>query len=388
LDVNFKDRVQLSLPSGVDVPEKIKGLLTQPRTMFHALENCVLCDEEGTITNLDPTFLVPQELLHKDQAFSWMYEANRIGMVDKEDDLEPKPRVNDIVQGLGGIRGLSTAITALVKAWALNGHGRSDLRDKVIQEFASSVGVSSKPTVTELAGMCAAAFLGRTQGAEIQKMILEAQQCYAANTREFEKLRTRLLSNLDEVLDRQVRILEEYGRAYTQLSQTYIYAVRGTKLDGNVVASSQDLRTVRMFYGNCFEELAAGFDLPACLNNIRKGRSYDQFEKMTLAKYLTINKAGRANPFADNAGFAILHDEFDSTIRNASHHGALRVRASRPEIIEYRSGDAGGWKDMPYAEYLLRCNRIMMCAMRLLLLQLFVAEGFAFTIETAPSESR
>lgn len=182
------------------------------------------------------------------------------------------------------------------------------------------------------------------------------------------------------MLGRQISLLEEYAKAYDQLSQTYIYAVRGTNLDGNVVASSKDLRAVRMFYGNCFEEVAVGFELPACLNNIRKGRPYDQFAQMSLAKYLSINKAGRAKPFTDNAGFAGLHDEFESAIRNASHHNALRLCAGHPEIIEYRSGDEGTWRRMPYAEYLLRCNRIMMCAMRLLLLQLFVAKDIAAPI--------
>jgi hypothetical protein len=182
------------------------------------------------------------------------------------------------------------------------------------------------------------------------------------------------LANFEDILSRQIGILEEYCRAYDQLSQTLIYAIRGTPIDGNVVASSKDLRIVRMFYGNCFEHLATGFDLPACINNIKHGRRHDQFVEMTLRQYLSTNKARRANPFADNVNFTILHDEFDSTIRNASHHGALRVSSTHPEYIEYRSGDSGNWKNIPFVEYLLRCNKIMMCSMRLLLLQVFVAE--------------
>jgi hypothetical protein len=380
LEVDFKDRVPLAVPEGLEIPEKMKEMFSQPRTVFHALENCELCEEEGTITNLDPNFLVPEELLHKDQVFSWMMEARRIGMLDKDKDLKPKPHINDIIHGIGGVRELKRVIAVLTKAWALHVSGNVELRDKVLQEFASSVKITDKLTVAELAGMSASVFLGRSREAEVQQIIAEAQQCYFANPDEYEKLRARLRANFDEVLGRQIGLLDEYGKAYDQLSQTYIYAVRGTKVDGNVVASSKDLRAVRMFYGNCFEEVAAGFELPACLNNIRKGRPYDQFAQMSLAKYLSINKAGRAKSFADNAGFASLHDEFESTIRNASHHSALRLNAGHPEIIEYRSGDEGKWRRMPFAEYLLRCNRIMMCAMRLLLLQFFVAEDIVVQV--------
>jgi hypothetical protein len=377
LDIDFKDRQPLDLPQGMEVPEEMKAMFSQPKAVFHALENCALCEEEGTITNLDSNFLIPKHLLHKDGVFSWMLEAWRIGLVDKEEGLRPKPHINDIIQGLGGVRELKPAIAALAKAWALQRAGKFDLRDKVVADFCASVEITDKLTVNQLATLCASVFLGRTRKAEIDNMVSEVRQCRGVNNAEYQKVRSRLLANFDEALARQIGMLEEYAKAYGQLSQTLIYAIRGTPIDGKVVASSKDLRAVRMFYGNCFEDLAAGFDLPACLNNIKKGRAHDQFAQMTLAKYLTINKAGRANPFADNANFAILHEEFDSTIRNASHHGALRVRAGHPEIVEYRSGDEGSWKEMPFAEYLLRCNKIMMCAMRLLLLQVFVAENFA-----------
>lgn len=378
LDVDFKDRVPLAVPGGLEIPEEMKAIFSQPRTVFHALENCELCEEEGTITNLDSNFLVPQELLHKDQVFSWMIEARRIGMLDKDKDL--RPGRYDIIHGTGGVRELKPCIAALTKAWGLHLAGSVELRDKVLQEFASSVRIANKLTVAELAAVCASVFLGRVREAEVQQIIAEAQQCYFANPHEYKKLRARLRANFDEALGRQIGLLEEYGKAYDQLSQTYIYAVRGTTVDGSVVASSKDLRAVRMFYGYCFEEVAVGFDLPACLNNIRKGRPYGEFAQMSLAKYLSINKAGRAKPFADNAEFASLHDEFESTIRNASHHNALRLCSGHPEIIEYRSGDEGKWRRMPFAEYLLRCNRIMMCAMRLLLLQLFVAKDIAVRV--------
>lgn len=376
LDLDFRNPVSVggNLPS--NIPEELKGMFSQPRAVFHTLENCILCEDEGTITNLDPTFLVPSDLLHKDGVFSWMLEARRIGLVDQSETL-PKPKINDIIHGIGGIRELKSAITTLVKAWSVHRTGRFDIRDKIIAEFCLQAGVSEELTINSFAVLCASLFLGRTRETEIHNMMSEVIHCSGVNPAEYQKLRARLLINLDDLLTRQIGMLEEYSRAYDQLSQTLIYAIRDKAIGGKVVASSKDLRAVRMFYGNCFENLASGFDLPACINNINMGRPYDQFEAMTLVQYLTINKAKRANPFTKNKNFTILHDEFDSTIRNASHHAALRVCTTNSEFIEYRSGDTGNWKKIPFTEYLLRCNKIMMCAMRLLLLQIFIAEDFA-----------
>ncbi|HEY2382990.1 MAG TPA: hypothetical protein VGK48_17575 [Terriglobia bacterium] len=377
LEIDFNERIPLALPDGANLSEQIKPMFSQPKVIFQASDNCAVCDHEGTVTNLDPNFLVPENLLHADGGFSWMQEIERIGMIEEQENLKPKPHIHDIIQGVGGVRELKRAITALAKSWTLQRVGKSELRDKVIEEFRLWANIPVQMTLNQFAIICASLFLGRARQDEIDNMVSEVCKCKNADPSEYQKLQIRLRTNFNEVLDRQIGVLEEYAKAYDQLSQTFIYAIRNTPIDGNVVASSKDVRAVRMFYGNCFEDLATGFDLPACLNNIKMGRAFDQFAQMTLAKYLTINKAGRANPFADNANFAILHEEFDSTIRNASHHGALRVRNGHPEILEYRSGDAGNWREMLFSEYLLRCNKIMMCAMRLLILQIVIAEDLA-----------
>ncbi len=297
LDLDFRNRVSVGGNLSGGCPEEMKGMFTQPRVVFYALENCALCEDEGTITNLDPTFLVPSDLLHKDGVFSWMFEAQRIGLVEQAEAL-PKPHINDIIQGIGGVRELKNAITALVKAWSVHRASRFDIRDKIIAEFCLRAGISEELTINSLAVLCASLFLGRTRETEIHNMVSEVNHCSGVNPTEYQKLRTRLLSNLDDLLTRQIGMLEEYSKAYDQLSQTLIYAIRDTTVDGKLIASSKDLRAVRMFYGNCFESLAAGFDLPACINNINMGRPFDQFEAMTLSQYLTINKAGRAKPFA------------------------------------------------------------------------------------------
>lgn len=349
-------------------------MFSQPSVVFHAGENCVVCEDEGTITNLDPNFLVPRDLLHSDGIFSWMTEAKKIGILENADRL-PTPHINDIISDIGGVRNLRKGIAALVKSWSLERTGRNDLRNKVLTEFCSSVGITENLSTRHLALACATQFIGPTREADSLAMLAEVRAGAKGNPEEFRKLRARLASNFEDVFSRQIGILDEYAKGYDQFSQTLIYAIRETPPDGDMVASAMDLRAVKMFYGNCFEQLAAGFDLPACINNIIKGRSFDQFELMNLQKYLAINKANRASPFVDNPRFSVLHAEFDSTLRNASHHGALRVCSTKPELLEYRSGDNGTWKRISFVDYLLRCNKIMICMMQLLLLQVAVLES-------------
>lgn len=365
LDLDFKDRVSF---------KEIPGF-TAPKARFTAIENCIECDEEGTITNLDPTFFVPRELLHQDSVFPWMYESERIGIMNEP--IFRAPFVNDIIAGIGGQRDLRAKLSAFVRAWGLHRRQQNKYAESQLEELGRLVGVPT-PTLWQAGWLIAGLFLGQARENEIPALLEETQLCKKRNNNEYQRLRTEYLANyLNDVTDRIVAVLNDYLKYYDQLAQAWIYAVRGTDVNSDVVVSSHDLRSVRMFYGNAFEELATALLLPACLNNIKMGRPFDQFQTMDLKKYLSINKAGRAAPFSDNNSFQCLHDEFDSTIRNASHHGALRLATGSHTIVEYRSGDTGQWKTMAYADYVLKCNRIVFCLMRLLAVQIIVAEDLA-----------
>jgi hypothetical protein len=105
-----------------------------------------------------------------------------------------------------------------------------------------------------------------------------------------------------------------------------------------------------MFYGNAFEALTSNVTVLACLNNIMNGRSYDTFDKMDLAKYLTIDKAKRGEPFKDTQPFFDFSRDLDSVLRNASHHGAMKIEQNN-QIISYRSGGTGALRTIPYFRY-------------------------------------
>jgi len=128
-----------------------------------------------------------------------------------------------------------------------------------------------------------------------------------------------------------------------------------------------------MFYGNAFELLGSHLDIPAALNNIIAGRAYDQMEAMDLNKYRSLNKANRLGVFLADSEFLGLALEYDSMVRNASHHRWFKLNDSRTEIT-YRSGGTGALNKMTYAQYLTRCNRLiiqvmLLCCLELLLLK-------------------
>ena len=108
-----------------------------------------------------------------------------------------------------------------------------------------------------------------------------------------------------------------------------------------------------MFYGNAFEVLGSHLDVPAALNNIINCRPFDQMSAMDLKQFRTINKANRTNCFANNVELSWLVSEYDSSVRNASHHRWFKLDDTRRKI-SYRSGGTGALQHMTYAEYLMR----------------------------------
>ncbi len=89
---------------------------------------------------------------------------------------------------------------------------------------------------------------------------------------------------------------------------------------------------------------------------------------MDLKKYMTINKANRANPFKDAQPLYRFADCLDSSLRNASHHGAVSFNKKKKEII-YRSGGTGSEKTITYTDYLMKCNNLLFSLAALMMLE-------------------
>jgi hypothetical protein len=170
----------------------------------------------------------------------------------------------------------------------------------------------------------------------------------------------------------------ERGRRYFELMSTYFsaahdfgqvipYVTHGMTIPEQSIASSCDLASTRMFYGNAFEAFASSVDILAYLNNVSEGRPFGQFQARTREIYVTLDKASRFRPFENKASFAALCVERDNQLRNASHHGSFQFELST-QTIKYRGGkgSTGPENILPYGTYLERCTRLFLQAMTLL----------------------
>jgi hypothetical protein len=175
-----------------------------------------------------------------------------------------------------------------------------------------------------------------------------------------------------ENLDRYFETFQEFFNCYSDFSQNLIHIKYGIELPSDFVASSHAFSKTKLFYGNAFETLTSNIVVLACLNNIDGGRKFDQFVTMDLNKYLTINKADRCKSFKDVVQFQRLCACLDSTIRNASHHGGMKL-IEKGKVIQYRSGGSGQLRKMSYLSYLNQCNEIMISCCALLALELIIA---------------
>jgi hypothetical protein len=205
------------------------------------------------------------------------------------------------------------------------------------------------------------------KGGELYSSILKN---YPSETNHFRDFYRNSLRN--ENLEKYLDIYSQYFRHYSEYAQTLLYVKNGVLLPADSDVASNAFKETKLFYGNAFEAITSGFTVLACLNNVRNGRSYDQFEQMNLKQYLTTNKARRANPFKDVPEFYGFADCIYSVLRNSSHHGAIRMDPKN-NVISYRSGGTGAEHKMTYAEYITKCNEIMLSIAALASLELLIA---------------
>ncbi|HCR85379.1 MAG TPA: hypothetical protein DIV86_01750 [Alphaproteobacteria bacterium] len=217
-------------------------------------------------------------------------------------------------------------------------------------------------------------FLGK-KNRYLKKLFEFISELKKSHANEYQRFKEDLIKNYSyDIMNKHISNLNEYVQGYDQFNQLLLYVTKDKAISQKMHASSKDFNLVKMFYGNLFEYVSANYIIPACLNNIYNNRPYDIFESMDLKKYLTLKKANRANPFINNLVFKELHECIDSTIRNSSHHGAIRL-TNDTNIIEYRSGDEGNWKAMKYSDYLYKCNEIMIVSMYMLAMHIFILES-------------
>ncbi|MEG4264716.1 hypothetical protein QUA26_00490 [Microcoleus sp. Pol12A4] len=165
-----------------------------------------------------------------------------------------------------------------------------------------------------------------------------------------------------------ISIFSDYFKIYNQLRQMVVHSRIGDEDVDEKIVGSKSFEAVKLYYGQAYESLTSFFVIFACLNNILVGRSYDQFQSMTLNKYMKdVSKEKKANPFEQTQPFYAFTDGLDSTLRNGSHHASIWRNG---EKVFYRSGGTGAQREITYSRYLHLCNKLTISLAVLFIIEL------------------
>ncbi len=335
--------------------------------------NCEPASEEGLIVNLHPDYPIPEDQLHQDQVFPWLTHVHDIAKKQLEllGDFSGFDSLEELSRAAAEIQTSQEAWPIIKKGWSLTRNGQDELAREVLKKYKSH-GYEEEPEINNvLFHFCGTLLLpGRS------RLFEEANKFTATIFRnapeEFHRFKLYFLAQRKaEHMDRYFDIFSEYFRDFGEFTQTLLLCRYNIPLPDNAASSSTAFPRTKMFYGNIYEALTSSFVVLASLDNIGKSRPFDQFEKMDLKKYLTINKAARASPFANTPAYATFAEGLDSGLRNASHHGAIKLDDLR-RVISFRSGGTGTLRYIRYAEYLYMCNELLLKLSALLMLELLI----------------
>jgi len=334
------------------------------------IEGCKPCDDEGIIVNLHPHFTIHENYLYKDFVFPWLSDSMKIA--EKQEGLSSKisthsKSLEELIAISKKEQRLLEGWSIIKKGWSLSLKGKDDLANDFLNNY-KDIGFNQKSTLNEILFH----FCGKLIHPNGVKLFLNAkvfmESTYESAPIEYHKFRKYYLDKFcNNHMEKYHEIFSEYFRDYSEYSQTSTYLQYGFSLPKDSHASSKAFKRTKMFYGNAFETLTSHLVIFACLNNISLGRPFERFENMNLENYMTLNKAKRAYPFKDTEALSAFCNCLESTLRNASHHKAIKIRNN---IVSYQSGGTGALHKITYAEYLYKCNEIMFSIAALLMLEL------------------
>ena len=353
------------------------GMDCNPATASVQIKEIKNCDrgmEEGTIINLSPGFPIQKEDLHRDLAFPSFQHTQAFSKIQDELGIQA-PSFSSLEEAREWAlshKGLNDIWPIVKKGWSLTSRRKLELAKNTLKQYREGQ-FNDPPELQYVLFDFCSRFLMPKKYHLFEGAADHCKQIGKIHMGEFQSFRSYFKSELaTHNLDRYLETFKEYFNCFSDFSQTLMHIQHGIELPDDFEASSYAFSKTKLFYGNAFETLTSNVTVLACLNNISNGRKYDQFMGMDLKKYTTINKANRCNPFKDTPPFQEICACLDSTIRNASHHGGMKL-INKGKVIQCRSGGDGKLRTMSYLSYLNKCNEIMLSCCALLALELTIA---------------
>lgn len=321
--------------------------------------------EDGIIVNLGVGFTIPKSMVNKDLFSPALDFFMRLEQLKETGDI---PQNGKIFQ-VEGYPGAGAVWRSLGKACRFHRLGKYNLRDKHLQKIPDMPELAS---IDEVLVIFIKRFIGERARDNTDVLVNWSNQVRGNYPGEFQRLIAEYREHMAaERFKEYVELLSAYFGAHHEFDQTIIFARFNSKVAEDAQATSTGFDKTKMFYGEAFELYGSHLDLAAALNNIFNARGYDKFVNIDLKKYRGSDKGGRCKCLAGNDVFDYLCEEYDNSIRNASHHRWFRLSDDHSRIY-LKHGSGGVGKSLTYAEYTYRCNKLVIQILSVFLLEIEV----------------
>lgn len=337
-------------------------------------DNCSEIEKDGSIVNLHPEFIVPDELRNQDGAsVSIMRSMELFQKVDraKLEEIYNEENLETIGNNAYAIFQTDVEWKSLNKAWSQFNKENYSLANEIVNQNSKNFMIEGDTVEEWIFSFCQ-----RLLSPNYTYLFADAIHVIAELRKEKPREFSRFLAYHNKELylnnlKRNHEIFKEFYQVYNDMKAILLhFKINGnTPIDGDV--SSFNFRKTKKLYGDIFESLTVNFSTLALISNIKKGRCFEHFEKMDINKYLTIDKAGRSKCFEDIKEFAAISNCLNSTIRNASHHASFDYNY-RTGLIHYRSGGDGSKQTMSYVEYVRYCVSIFLSSVTMMCIEIML----------------
>ena len=364
------------------IPISVIVRANPPHAHFESEENVIIEEHEGEnaiVLNLHPFFAFNSDEIHNQMAFPSLLYGSKIAPYLR---LVPNKNFQGIqTQDIAlqfDVPNASNLWTTVKNIFLLQDKTGADKRvkktieyyEKQRQKYFLETKVSSSKEV-------AFNFFDSLFYPRIEQILEPALKLISSIKGNYPEEFLRFMKFYSDNLEAQHRrqylsIFSDYFKIYNQLSQVVVHSRIGDENVDDKIVGSKSFENVKLYYGQAYESITSFFVIFACLNNILLGRSYDQFQSMTLSKYIKdVSKEKKANPFEVIQPFYTFTHGLDSTLRNGSHHASIWRNG---EKIFYRSGGTGAQREIPYSRYLHLCNKLTISIAALFIIELELKE--------------
>lgn len=348
-------------------------------TDVFAIDGCNIVDGPaygvGPVINVDASFVVPEGMANEDVSFHRLTQMQDI--IEAAEAYGPLPTA--VIDPDAPRRPSADHVSEwqhLKKAISLSSNGKMKLANRKVS-WASEEFYAGDPLTgpTDWFFRFTLTFLGRKHGGQFKAMMSEFRAI--ARTHACDDLLEHYAATMvAERFSRYREIYTDFFSKHSQFAQVALQAGLGLAPADDMVATSVQFDQVKSFYGDAYEVFAGSVDFLAMLNNVKHGRRFDEFEKLTMEQYKKLDNSSKFNPFGTNVVFMALCIEKDNQLRNASHHKGIKMDV-KGRTLRYRAGKGGTGdeQEMTYASYLYRSVTLFLQISVLAAVELTICSG-------------